>query len=284
MCASIFQRLFGSNKPKQDSHAIVDAPNKGKALVVAINDYPDCPLQGCVQDASTMQLIWSDVLLVDPSCIRIILNKDATTANYKDACRWLADVKENEFALHHFSGHGVQVPGREADGLDEAVCPYDFDWSPDRMITDDDFFKIFWEMPNDVRFYWSSDSCHSGDLSKDINPKGHSRSMPLPPHLAELVSKLKMKRSIKPLMSARRAAELDVGFVSACRSDQTASDTVIGGKPCGAFTYFFAESLRKAIKDPMVNIVASTLQGLRSSYYAQEPQGEGPRIKYSYCS
>lgn len=288
MCGVInfFKRAFGvGGKVRPESHVVQNAPNKGKALIHAINDYPDAPLQGCVQDASTMQLLWSETLGIDPSCIKMLLNKDANTANIKDSLKWLSEVQSGEFALYHFSGHGVQVPGREQDNLDECVCPYDFDWSPSRMITDDDYFKIFWEMPDDVRFYWSSDSCHSGDLSRDIAPvKGRNRSMPLPPHMVSLVAKLKSRNLIKPLLSKRRAQELDVGYVSACLSTQTASDTVINGKPCGAFTYFFADALKKTPKDPLVMIVERTVQGLRNNYYSQEPQGDGPRIKFSYSS
>jgi len=260
----------------------IPLPETGKALIVAVNDYPTAPLQGTIEDASNFHLLWTDTCKIDQTCIRMLLNKDATTANIKDALRWLADVKEGQFALHHFSGHGVQTPGSEADGLTEAICPIDFDWSPSKMITDDDYFKLFWEMPDNVRFYWTSDSCHSGDMTRDMPIMGHKRSMPLPPHMLSLVSNLRARKMLKPLLTLRRALELDVGFVSACQSNQTAADTVINGKACGAFSYFFCEAMRKGAKDPLVNVVAQTATGLKNAFYSQVPQGEGPRIKFNY--
>lgn len=162
-------------------------------------------------------------------------------------------------------------------------CPYDFDWSRDRMMKDDDYFKLLWEIPDSVRFYWTSDSCHSGDLTRDMpSPRSTNRSMPLPPHMLALVANLKARKLLKPLITTRRATELDVGFVSACQSNQTASDTVIDGKACGAFSHFFCERIRKDAKNPLVNVVAQTVQDLSSNGYSQIPHGEGPRIKYGY--
>jgi hypothetical protein len=278
---NFFRKLFG----RKEDRGGLPPSNGGKGLIVAINDYPSAPLQGCIQDASSFQLLWTEVFGIDPKCIRMILNKDATTENIKDALKWLADVKSGEFALYHFSGHGVQVPGKESDGLCEAICPYDFDWRRDRMLTDDDFFSIFWEMPDNVRFYWTSDSCHSGDLSRDMLPFcGRNRSMPLPPNMVALVANLKARRLFKPLLTNRRAQELDVGFVSACQSNQTAADTVINGRACGAFSYYFCEQLRRDPKNPMINVVAQTVEALKRDRYSQVPQGEGPRIKFGYLS
>jgi hypothetical protein len=48
--------------------------------------------------------------------------------------------------VFHYSGHGSQVRCTEgdelADGLDEIICPWDFDWDG-TFIKDDDFATLF---------------------------------------------------------------------------------------------------------------------------------------------
>jgi len=279
MCASIgrfFKRLFGIKDKPLDI-----ADRKGKVLLVGINEYADAPLRGCINDIDMFQLALLEKFNVDPKNMRLLLNKEATTKNYKNAMKWLADVKPGEYAIHHFSGHGVQIPSKETDGLDEAVCPYDFDWTRKRMITDDDYFKFFWEMPDDVKFYWTSDSCHSGDLTRALEAD-KNRTMPLPPKLEPMILKIRARKIIKPLLTRGHAKELDVGFVSACQSFQTAADTVIRGKPVGAFSYFFVESLMRKPKASLKEIVERTARALKSNYYSQIPDPQGPRIKLPY--
>ena len=46
-----FKRLFGRCDTPKD----VPLPETGKALIVAVNEYPNAPLQGTIEDASNFQ-------------------------------------------------------------------------------------------------------------------------------------------------------------------------------------------------------------------------------------
>lgn len=243
----------------------------GKALAIGINAYPDGhALYGCVNDTARICKTWDSIGATNH---KVLLDKDATTQGMRDALAWLvADIQPGEYCYFHFSGHGVQIPGDDPDGLCEAICPVDFSWSPDQCLTDKDLHKIFWELPDDVRFYWSSDSCHSGDLTRTwgTNQRCYGRWIGL-----------KHPRPVSRLMTEERGAELDVGFVSACKSDQVASDTVIMGVAAGAFTSCFCDAI-EAKNDSIIQITKNTIDGLKAGGWGQEPQCQGKRIKLAY--
>jgi hypothetical protein len=284
----IFKKLFGKaggTPPLQPT-----GPDD-RLLLRAINKYPAAPLQGCVNDALDVKAWLVGKKKFKESSVRVLLDEQATTAAVLDACRWLAKTPAGAVAYYHNSGHGVQVPVAsgetgEADGLSEADCPYDFDWSPKHMITDKDYYKIFWEMDDNVKFYWTSDSCHSGDLDRRIG-MSRPRAMPLPQHVAIQVWKLKARMKglkARRLVEREQAKILDVGFVSACRSEQTAADAFIDNRPCGAFTHYFLKALNEGDSLPLAKVVANTLAYLRVNGYDQEPQAEGPRVSNSFLT
>jgi uncharacterized caspase-like protein len=77
--------------------------------------------------------------------------------------------------VFYYSGHGTQVPdtgGDEADHLDEAIVPWDFDGSKDSVITDDmiyDCFKKYYREGMVIDFIY--DSCFSGGMERAIHHK-----------------------------------------------------------------------------------------------------------------
>lgn len=165
---------------------------KSRAFLVGINRYPDSPLRGCVNDVMDMADLLTRNYGFSKADVTILTDGRATTANVLDGLRaFVRGLEPGDRALFHYSGHGAQVPDKvnawEADHLDEVICPIDFDWTPKRMITDKQFHDVFAGIPEGVRFAWVSDSCHSGDLSRDL---GGGPSVPysakclLPPCLA----------------------------------------------------------------------------------------------------
>jgi hypothetical protein len=85
----------------------------------------------------------------------------------------LEGAQPGDQLLFHYSGHGAQVPTLnkqlEQDGLDEIICPYDFDGSSATTFRDKEFAQLFAGIPKGVHFIWISDSCHAEDLSRDIH-------------------------------------------------------------------------------------------------------------------
>jgi hypothetical protein len=138
-------------------------------------------------------------------------------------------------------------------------------------------------------------NCHSGDLDKSMigpppsywtrfkklsmfwkrPPLEKPKHFPMPAAVLNEVRRFKMKGASCRAMAG---GLLDVGFSSACRSNQTASDTVMEGKPCGAFTYFFVKRLRAERNVPLSQIVKDVNADLSANGYSQQAQAEGARV------
>jgi metacaspase-1 len=255
-----------------------------KALLVGINAYPNAPLNGCLNDVSDMASFLVESMGFKAENIVLLCDQRAHTAAITQMLQWLSDVRTGDRVYFHFSGHGVQVPTRdyrhELDGLNEAICPYDFDWSPGKMLIDKQLAEIFSKMPNGVLFNWVSDSCHSGDLTKEMPKPGApikiARKYPTPPDVAWCIRGAKSKK-VKVIDRGIVDDLLDVGFVSGCQSNQTSADTSFGGKPNGALTYFLLQTLRQNKSASLKQIVANTSKALASNGFAQRPQAEGAR-------
>lgn len=256
-----------------------------RALLVGINTYPGCPLHGCLNDISNMAQYLTTRLGWKSEDIRMIADNRADTAAILERLNWfVSDVKPEDFLFFHFSGHGAQVATRdrsqEIDGMLEVFCPYDFDWSPQRMITDKQLYSIFQKIPVGTVFNWISDSCHSGDLTRDITPhKITPRTMKPPVDIAWRNLGAKSK-NLHPHGVNKSISNgiLDVGYVSGCKSDQTSADSVFNGQPQGALTHYLIDALKSYSEDTQLDtIVDATGKALRRNGFSQEPQVEGTR-------
>ena len=233
-----------------------------KALLVGINKYKNAPLNGCVNDVSDMANLLVDRYGFKPENVSILVDERATKKRIIKRLKWLTQSNVGDRCLFHFSGHGTQYPTRnyrhEVDGLLEVICPYNFEWRADNMITDKELVKIFKKMPRGVKFNWIADCCHSGDLTRGINEHQQMPRMhPVPVDIAWrqrciLESKEKMESESRAIING----ELTVGFISGCKSNQTSADARISGRPCGAFTHFLIRALNKYSKKTPINKIA----------------------------
>ncbi|MFM8835229.1 MAG: caspase domain-containing protein [Cytophagales bacterium] len=255
-----------------------------RALLVGINAYADRPLRGCVNDISDMAQFLTQRCKFKASDIRMLADSRATNEAIRDRLDWLMDgIKPGDRILFHFSGHGAQVATRsskgEVDGLDEVICPYDFEWSGTRMIRDKEFNKMFSAVPEGVEFLWISDSCHSGDLVT-TGPLGKSKknSKSLPPP-ADLGWRLRIasEKKMSALSINNSAKQLNVALLSGCKSNQTSADTNFKKRYNGAFTYYLLRELNKSngLTKPLSAVVKDVSAALRKARYSQEPQLEG---------
>jgi hypothetical protein len=194
-------------------------------------------------------------------------------------------VQAGDRLLFHYSGHGAQLPTRnpmgEVDGLDEVICPVDFDWSDARAIRDKDFNHLFSTVPPGVEFAWISDSCHSGDLTRDFQPlsaTGGKHKTILPPADIDWRLQTALSTGTKAKGMVHSAKGLNVALIAGCRSDESSSDAVFGGRPNGALTYFLLNELRKkdGLGVPLHKLVGRVGSNLDSAgYKSQHPQLEG---------
>lgn len=266
--------------PAVDPPVVPTVPHDDRAVLVGINTYPGCPLQGCVNDVMNVRDYLIAVKGFKPEQIVILTDNDATTAAILEKLKWLTEnAKAGDRRYFHYSGHGAEFAGKDLDkqpdGMNQVMCPVDFDWSPEHMIMDVDLNAIFKVMPDGVLFNWASDSCHSGDLIQGVK-KGRPKRYPLiPSAVKEQLAKARAAH-LKP--KGMVGGVLDVGFISGCRYDQTSADTNEGGQPCGAMTYFYLKVLKDKNAASIKDIVKEMNVELEASGYDQQPQAEGARV------
>jgi hypothetical protein len=252
-----------------------------RALLVGINKYPGAPLNGCINDINDMATYITSVCKFAPTAIKSLKDKAATTAAILSGLQWLVTgAKVGDRLFFHYSGHGAQVPTKtpagEVDGLDEVICPVDFDWSDKRLIRDKQFRALFATIPTGVEFVWLSDSCHSGDLSKGM-PKPHvtHRVMPLPDVSHPVHADLAKAREVLRTKKAAAPAAFNGALISGCKSSQTSEDAYINGRYNGACTYYLLQELRKNPKAKLTDVVIRMDAAVKAAGYDQVPGLEG---------
>lgn len=264
-----------------------------KAVLVGINAYPAAPLQGCINDVIFAKLVLIKRFGFVESDIKTLMDSEATTEAVVAALKWLVfEAKPGDILYFHYSGHGVQVPvsrSIEIDGLSEAICPVDFDWSPEKMITDKQFMDIFSTIPIGVQFNWVSDSCHSGDLDRSLeqdkwwhawkwfkpavkHPLIRPRTMPIPGWVRKAMTSNKSWVRPRAVLSGQVVS----GFVSGCKSNQTSADTIVDGRAGGALTSYLFKRLNEGQGSlPLSLVVKMVGDDLSRDGYEQNPQIEG---------
>lgn len=249
--------------------SIMPAPKpsgRKKALLIGIN-YPGtkAALRGCINDVVMMRDFllkqgfenspYTMVCLVDNTQDPRFM---PTKANIIKGIQWLiAGAAPGDTLFFHFSGHGAQETdnsGREADGLNETLCPCDFNRRGVGMISDD----MLWDMlcaplPNGCRLYAVLDCCHSGtglDLPYTLSGRGWAKA-PNP-----------------------NFCEGDVIMFSGCKENQTSADAWSHdmNAPGGAMTTSF---INCHLRDPNASLsqfVVSLQQDIRLRGFTQIPQ------------
>lgn len=260
-----------------------------KALLVGINLYPDNELHGCINDVRDMASFLTQKCSFSASDIRLLMDARATTQGIRERITWLLDgAKAGDRIFFHYSGHGAQVATRnhkaEIDGLYEVICPVDFDWTEPHMIRDKEFHKLFASVPTGVEFVWVSDSCHSGDLSRDFSlAKGKAKDRHktiLPPADLDWRLRTAAEKKITALSMNKSAQNLNVALISGCKSDQTSADAYIKGRYNGALTYYLLSELKKSggLTKDLTTVVKNVNAALKNGRYTQQPQLEGSTV------
>jgi hypothetical protein len=266
---------------------------KNKALLVGINKYPDPrnELRGCVNDILEMEhFIAERSKVYSKQNIKKLTNKDATKKGILTQLKWLIeDAEAGDQLLFHYSGHGAQAPTKfnslEKDGLDEIICPYDFDGTNNTSLRDKEFAQLFAAIPKGVHFVWISDSCHAEDLSRDpfkldeedFNANNtHYRFFTGLPHYEQSVDEEEQKSNITNGGIAPIINPLNGALLSACQSHELSADTYINKRFIGAFTHYLIENLNKYSGNKnMRSIVGLVNKDLEKNGYDQNPQSEG---------
>jgi hypothetical protein len=275
------------------------------ALLVGINDYPGTQndLAGCVNDITNVYDVLVKYFGFAPADVTLLSNKRATKKAILDALKaLLAKGRDGDTLVFHYSGHGSQVRDTEgdelADGQDEIICPYDFDWDSG-FIKDDDFAELFSGLKKGVHLEAILDSCHSGTGTREMildrwslarspgfamNDEASLWASPhcIRPRFLQPPADIALRADDiygQELKVRRLAADQGMNHVlwAACKDSQYSADADVGGKPGGAFTYFFCRHIRdtagKVSRGDLVKLVRASL---KHEGFAQVPQLECP--------
>lgn len=228
-----------------------------RALCIGINNYPgtDNDLQGCVNDAKDWLALFQDLGFDE---VVTLFDKEATKEAIVDALeRGVSRTTSQDLFVPTFSGHGTWTPdedGDEADGRDEALCPWDIG-TTGAIITDDELFDIFDKKHRGARIVFISDSCHSGSVTRMAAPipgwTGHRKIRYMPPEHYVDALKYDDKRKVLARMAplATRAAKGSVRhaclLLSGCKDMEYSYDCTFNGRPNGAMTYVALQAFKK---------------------------------------
>ena len=257
---------------------------KRKALCVGINDYPYAgnDLNGCVNDAKA----WAEMLTKNfnfpTSDVKLLLDNQATKKNTLEALKkLLTGAAAGDHLVFTNSSHGSYVADLSGDEerYDEIVCPYDIDANE---IVDDDFRKLFANLPKGVSMTVILDNCFSGTATRaavaDILPGMRTpddrRVRFLSPALRGLPIlanpwKAKPKASMKYPQSGMNEVML-----SGCTDKEYSYDAYFGGIYHGAMTYYALQAIRAASYQLTYSQLEQRLRNLIEDY-PQHPQLEG---------
>jgi len=144
-----------------------------RALLVGVNEYvdPKDNLQGCVNDVYLMSALLQESGFA-PEEIRVVVNERATCDGVRERLAWLLDDSQpGDTRFFYFSGHGAQIPlygpgGQRVDRVQETLVLHDFDWTPERAFTDEQFHTLYSQLPYETRFIAMFDCCHSGGMTR----------------------------------------------------------------------------------------------------------------------
>jgi metacaspase-1 len=262
-----------------------------KALCVGINKFQNLPqatLNGCVNDTADMISVLKKYMGFADNDIVKLVDEQATKKNIMtNLTEMVNGAKAGKYTnlVFSISSHGTQVPDQdgdeELDMSDEAFCPTDLIqkgdvWDPDHIITDDELYNLFAQLPETASLECYFDTCHSGtglkaiDLLLDRKPR-----LLLPPSL-KAFEKVK-ERSPRSMAVSLKEKGLSTRHIlwAACRSDQTSADARIDGTWHGAFTYYLCQNINKSQKNlARKNLLAKVRADLKKNKYDQLPQLE----------
>jgi hypothetical protein len=153
-------------------------------VLIGINDYPTASdrLEGCVNDAYLMSAVLQERGFAAED-IRVCLDRRATSRGILERLEWLLDApRPDDELVFYYSGHGAQLPtygaGDSVDRMDETLVPWDFDWSAERCITDDQIFTLYSQLPYGTRLLTIFDCCHSGGIHRAGAPRAKGLNPP----------------------------------------------------------------------------------------------------------
>jgi metacaspase-1 len=271
-----------------------------RALLIGINKYliPGADLRGCVNDVLDLGAALTEFGGFKKSDITTLVDAAATKKAMMAGIKALVKAsKKGDVALLHYSGHGSHVPDDkkhrdETDGRDEILCPTDLNW--DDTLRDDWLRETFGALRGGVHFTVIMDCCHSGTITRAIEPPDvpvKQRFLPSPWDIAAEESGRRLRKKVSSELrgskrTARRSkdivdADIPEVLITGCRDTQTSADAFINGRFNGALTFGLVEAIRASkglITYRQLHERASA--AIKNRKFDQVPQLEGRKALF----
>lgn len=210
------------------------------AVIIAIGDYPAETGWASVSAANDIPLIKNALLdqKFEAQDILVLQNEEATRNNILKTLKELNErLQPGDILVVHYSGHGQQIfddNADEADGLDEALVPYDArvayseDYQGQNHIRDDEIGIILTNLRNTLgsegQLLMLLDSCHSGSSTRGGKARGSEAALvpenwqpdskAVPAKGSDMFEKVQLGGQAAPfvLISGASAAELNYEY------------------------------------------------------------------------
>lgn len=264
------------------------AQTQKRALIIAIGDYPSKTGWSSISSVNDVPLI-KDALMQQKFAekdIAILQNEQATKEGILKALKKLYDeANSGDVVVIHYSGHGQQIfddNGDEADGLDEALVPYDafvkytHNYQGQNHIRDDEIELFILNFRNKLgkngQLLMVFDSCHSGSATRGGKARGG---------VAALVP-----NDWKPNQNVSSKSSTSGFFEKASLADNPASFVLFSGASAdelnyeyqgiGSLSYAFSKALSNIGKDfTYRNLFANVAAEMNVIAPRQNPAIEG---------
>ncbi|MEU5489453.1 caspase family protein [Streptomyces sp. NPDC020196] len=254
------------------------------ALFVGIDDYPDKPLHGCVNDVTKAQGWLRQQGGPQPLEIRSLLNKEATKAAVIDGIRaHLGRGGPGDTALLWFSGHGSERPTddpRAATGMSQAlVCADSLDAGGQPLLQDTELGSLLDEIAaRGAHVVAVLDCCHSGGASREIPPGARSRGVAWQSWWRTGSARALREAGAQGAEPSRHV------LLAACREQESAYEALVDGETRGYFSHSLTHALQRLGPAATYGKVYSlTEERVRSRNHAQHPELRGPdHLRFLY--
>jgi hypothetical protein len=254
------------------------------------------PLRGCVNDALLIGELLRRAGFV---IVRQLHDAAATRDGILGELKMHATrLRPGDQLVVWNSSHGYQVPDldgdEQPDALDEAICTYDNDVR--RPLSDDKLAEVLALADPGAHVFVGSDSCHSGTLSRAIEPPPPLDAVPRlwdpPLELQSRMGRSSLDLSSyidRPVATPRGEQVWRFGSVAGspaghlllagCEAAQVSWDAKYPQGYHGAMTYNFARAVLAAWESGQAITYAAAHQaavaGIRADKLVQDPQLEG---------
>jgi len=246
-----------------------------------------------------MHKILTEKFEFDKANITLLLDEDALKENILFSLKRLVlNAKAGDTLYFHYSGHGSQVVVNdrsntsETDGLDEIICPYNFDWND--PLRDNDFNAIISTIPEGVNTLFVLDCCHSGTGLRNTFQHSNddrtemdwvNRFMPPPPSNLLKDPNISLDDTLHFVHKNAKTSDTqflvhtieqgDAILISGCRDNQVSADAWIGGRYQGALTFALGNVLGQFnYKITFRSLINEINKQLKEARFTQEPQLE----------